>query len=237
MSKQTILGRVSQLVRANVNALIDQAEDPERLIDQLVRDYTRNISEAEQAVAQTIGNLRMAEQDHREDVEAAAEWGRKALAASNRADQMRDVGLPDEAARFDTLAKIAIGKQIAAESEAQAAEPAIASQTEIVAQLKGGLATMREKLEELKTKRNQLISRSKVADAQTKILDATRSIDILDPSSELGRFEDQIRRVEARVRGSQELQASSVESQFAELEDIGQQSEIDARLAALKLGS
>ena len=55
-----ILGRIGNLVRANVNSLIDGAEDPDKMLDQLVRDYTNNIAEAEQAVAQTIGNLRLA---------------------------------------------------------------------------------------------------------------------------------------------------------------------------------
>ena len=86
MAKQSILGRISQLVRANINALIDQAEDPQLMLDQLVRDYTNSIAEAESAVAQTIGNLRLMEQDHAEDIENAADWGRKALAASAKAD-------------------------------------------------------------------------------------------------------------------------------------------------------
>ena len=61
MAKQSIFGRISQLVRANVNALIDQAEDPEKMLDQLVRDYSNSIADAESAIAQTIGNLRMQE--------------------------------------------------------------------------------------------------------------------------------------------------------------------------------
>ncbi|CAO0833816.1 hypothetical protein SMICM17S_10876 [Streptomyces microflavus] len=89
MTKQTILGRVTQLAKANINALLDQAEDPQKMLDQLIRDYTSNIAEAEQAVAATIGNLRLMEQDHKEDVEAAAEWGSKALAASRKADELR----------------------------------------------------------------------------------------------------------------------------------------------------
>ena len=92
MAKQSILGRVSALLRANINALLDQAEDPQLMLDQLFRDYTNNIAEAESAVAQTIGNLRLMEQDHKEDVEAAADWGRKALAASAKGDELRAAG-------------------------------------------------------------------------------------------------------------------------------------------------
>ena len=76
MAKQTIFGRIAQLTKANINALIDAAEDPEKMLDQMVRDYTNNIREAEAAVAQTIGNLRLLEKDHAEDVKAAQEIGR-----------------------------------------------------------------------------------------------------------------------------------------------------------------
>src|SRR5690606_23584726 len=119
--KQSILGRISQLTRANLNALLDKAEDPQKMLDQMVRDYTDSIAEAEQAVAQTIGNLRLAEADHAEDVAAAKEWGGKAIAASNKADQLRSAGHDGEADRFDQLAKMALGKQISAENEARAA--------------------------------------------------------------------------------------------------------------------
>ena len=112
MSKQSILGRIGQLVRANVNAMIDGAEDPQLMLDQLVRDFTNNIAEAESAVAQTIGNLRLMEQDHQEDLDAAADWGRKAIAASAKGDQLRAAGNAIDADKFDNLAKIALGKQL-----------------------------------------------------------------------------------------------------------------------------
>jgi len=236
MAKQSILGRISQLLRANINALIDQAEDPELMLDQLVRDYTNSIAEAESAVAQTIGNLRLLEQDHAEDVEAAADWGRKALAASSKADELRGSGNAADADKFDTLAKVALGKQIASENEAKAAEPTIAAQNEVVDKLKVGLDGMRQKLNELTAQRNELVARAKIAEAQSQVHDAIQSIDILDPTSELGRFEEKVRREEAKVLGQQEIAASSLDAQFESLEDLGAQAEVEARLAALKSG-
>ena len=234
MVKQSIFGRISTLVRANINSLIDQAEDPEKMLDQLVRDYTNSIAEAEDAVAVTIGNLRMLEQDHKEDVDAAADWGRKALAASAKADQLRSSGNAGDADKFDNLAKVAIGKQLQSEKEAKDAEPTIASQTEVVEKLKDGLNGMRQKLDQLRSKRNELVARSKTAAAQSQVLGAMRSIDIQDPTSELGRFDEKVRREEAKVMGQQELAASSLDKQFESLEDLGTQTEIEARLAALK---
>ncbi len=236
MAKQSILGRITQLLKANINALIDQAEDPQLLLDQLVRDYTNSIAEAESAVAQTIGNLRLMEQDHAEDVAAAQDWGRKALAASSKADELRAAGNAADADKFDNLAKIALGKQVAAENEAKATEPTIASQTSVVDQLKKGLDGMRAKLSELTSKRDELVARAKTAEAQQQVHEAIGSIDILDPTSEISRFEDKIRREEAKVLGQQELAASTLDAQFETLEDLDKQAEIDARLAALKAG-
>ena len=234
--KQSILGRIAQLTRANVNALLDRAEDPEKMLNQLVRDYTASISEARDAVAQTIGNLRLAEKDHAADLAEARDWGNKALAASRKADQMRAGGDAAGADKWDSLAKIALTKQITAENEAKAAEPMIASQQQVVEQLKTGLQQMEAKLGDLHSKRDQLIARRKTAEAQVKVQGAIRSINVMDPTSELSRYEDQVRRVEAQAAGQMELAGSSLESQFAELEASGAEMEAEARLAALKSG-
>ncbi|MCI1675139.1 MAG: PspA/IM30 family protein [Ancrocorticia sp.] len=232
--KQTILGRMAQLAKANINALLDKAEDPQKMLDQMVRDYTNSIAEAQDAVAMTVGNLRLAQSDYNEDVKTSREWGQKALAASRKADSLRASGKEADAQRFDDLAKIAIGKQLQYEKEARDAEPLIQSQEEVVAKLKSGLDQMRNKLQELKSKRDQLVARQKSAEAQNQVQDAISSINVLDPTSELGRYEDQVRRQEALAVGKAEVAASSLESQFAELEDHSNDVEIEARLAALK---
>ena len=164
--KQTILGRITQLAKANINALLDKAEDPQKMIDQLIRDYTNSIIEAENAIAQTLGNLRMAEKDYEEDVKAAADWGQKAAAASAKADSLRAGGDEAGATKWDDLAKVAIGKQIQFENEIKTEEPALAAQREVAERLKKGLAQMKDKLAELKSRRDQLVAREKTAKAQ-----------------------------------------------------------------------
>lgn len=235
--KQSIFGRITQLAKANINSLIDSAEDPQKMLDQLVRDYTNSIADAEKAIAQTIGNLRLAEQDYNEDVAAAREWGGKAIAASSRADQYRASGDSANADKFDNLAKVALQKQISAEGEAKQAEPMIASQRETVEKLKTGLAQMKDKLVQLKQRRDTLVARQKSAQAQVQVQSAIGSINVLDPTSELARFEEKVRREEALAMGQAELAASSLDAQFAELEASGEELEVEARLAALKAGS
>lgn len=232
--KQSIMGRISQLAKANINSLLDRAEDPEKMLDQLVRDYTNSIADAEEAVAQTIANVRLAESDLQADKDAAQEWGRKAGAASTKADQMRASGDTAGADKFDNLAKVALGRQIDHENQVKAAEPNIASQNQTVETLKNGLTQMKTKLEDLKSRRSSLVARARTVEAQNTVGKAMASIDVLDPSSDLGRFEDKIRREEALVQGRAEARTTTLEDQFDQLEDTTNQTEVEARLAALK---
>ena len=233
MAQQSILGRITQLARANINSLIDSAEDPEKMLDQMVRDYTSSISEAEEAVALSIGNLRMMESDQREAVEAAADWGAKAAAAAGKANELRAAGSTAEADRFENLARVALKRQIDFEGQGKNLGSSIAQQSGVVETLKSGLNSMAAKLEELKTKRDELVARAKMADAQTKVHDALKSVDMNDPTGEISRFEDKVRREEARVAGQAELAASSLDAQFEGLDDLAEDAEVEARLAEL----
>jgi phage shock protein A len=234
MAQQTILGRISQLLRANVNAALDSAEDPEKMLDQMIRDYTNGISEAEEAVAQTIGNLRLLESDEQEARATGSEWGAKAAAASRRADDFRAQGNSSEADRFDSLARQALKMQLQYEEQVKVFDKQISAQSQVVDKLKDGLNGMRTKREELVSKRDELVARAKMARAQTQVQEAVRSVNIMDPTSEVSRFEERIRREEARAMGMAEVASSSLDAQFAELEDLTGDAEVEARLAALK---
>jgi phage shock protein A len=230
---QSILGRIGQLVRANVNAMLDSAEDPEKMLDQLIRDFTDNIAEAEEAVAQTVGNLRLLEDDQREAQRAHAEWGAKAAAASRKAEDMRSEGSA-EADRFDDLAKIALRRQLSFESQLSTFKTQIEQQTTLTNQLKDGLNKLRVKREDLVQKRDELVSRAKMAQAQMQVQSAVKNVSVMDPTSDLTRFEERIRRQEAMARGMAEVSASSLEDQFASLDETEDEMEVEARLAALK---
>jgi phage shock protein A len=236
MAQTSILGRIGQLVRANINSILDSAEDPEKMLDQLVRDFTNNISEAEEAVAQTIGNLRLVEDDAKEAREASAEWLDKAKAASRRADQLRTEGNTAEADRFDDLARIALRRQLSFEGTAKSLQTQVDAQTELSDKLKDGLNKLRVKREELVNKRDELVSRAKMAQAQQQVQTSLRSVSVMDPTSEITRFEERIRRQEAQVRGMEEVAASSLDEQFASLESDEDELEVQARLAELKSG-
>ena len=121
MGQQSIFGRIAQLTKANINALLDSAEDPEKMLDQMVRDYTNNIGEAEEAVAQTIGNLRM----HRGGLQGGSRdgggVGREGAAAARKGQELRAGGNTAEADKFDNLAGSRSKKQIDFERRGQGA--------------------------------------------------------------------------------------------------------------------
>jgi phage shock protein A len=188
-------------------------------------------------VAQTVGNLRLLEDDQREAQAAQQEWADKARAAAQKAEQSRAAGNAAEADRFDELAKIAIRRQISFESQVGTFSTQIEQQTALTDQLKDGLNKLRLKREELVQKRDELVSRAKMAAAQRQVQEAVREVSVMDPTSELNRFEERIRREEAMARGMQEVAASSLEEEFASLEDADTEAEVEARLASLKGGT
>jgi len=227
-----ILGRVTTILRANLNDAIDRAEDPQKMIDQYIRDYTNNIAEAEQAVAQAVGNLRLAEDDLTKAQADVQDWGSKAAAAAARASQS-----PADAPRMDELAKAALKNQIAAEGRVSSLQAMIAQQTSLCDQLKAALNGLRAKREELVQKRDELVARQKMAEAQKQVQQSFSSINVQDPTSDIARMEEKVRRDEAMARGMAEVSASSLDSQFKALEDTSTDLEVESRLAALKGGS
>jgi phage shock protein A len=229
-----ILGRIGNILRANLNDMLDNAEDPGKMIDQLVRDYTNDISEAETAVAQTIGNLRLAEDDLAAAKGEVDEWGSKATAAASRASQAQAAGNTADAARFDDLAKAALRQQIMYEGRVKSLQASVDQQTAQVEQLKAALNGMHAKLDELEVKRDELAARKRMADAQIKVQESVKSIDSHDPTSDMGRYEDKIRREEALAKGMSEVNSSSLDAQFQALDDDAADAEVEARLAALK---
>lgn len=237
MAKNSIFSRLFRIGKSNANAALDALEDPQKMLDQQVRDYTDNIAQAESAVAQTIGNLRMQEEDHKKAAQEAVQWGNKALSASNKAEEFVAAGDAANAQKFNQLATMAIQRQMASEKTAANLEPAIVSQREIVEKLKTGLTTMKTKRQELVSKRDELVARARNAKTQGQMMDAVKALDMSDPTSEIARFETKIRSDEAKVRGAAELAASSLDSQFAALEDLGESTEVEARLASMKAGS
>lgn len=125
-------------------------------------------------------------------------------------------------------------------------EPTIAAQKNVVDRLRAGLTQMRSRLDRLKETRERLITSSRTAHGHGhghhlhghgRKADSVATVDVLDPTHDLNRFELKLRREEARVRGTAEEGPSSLDTQFESLDPVSGSAEIDARLARLKSGA
>ena len=152
----------------------------------------------------------------------------------DRADALRAEGNAAEADRFDALAKLALRRELSFEQQLSSFEPQIEQQRLFTDQLKDGLNKLRLKREELVQKRDELVARAKMAQAQMQVTESLKDVSVLDPTSELNRFEEQVRRQEAQARGMAEVSSASLEDQFDELQSGEEEIEVEARLAELK---
>jgi phage shock protein A len=186
MAKQSISGRVAQLARADIPALLARCEDPELLVDQLVADYTMTIAEAESAVLQTGASLRLLEQDRAEDVEVARVWAARAEQTSATAARRRQSGDDETADRLDALAEWARDEQRWAEGEAETARPTVEALSGLAARLESGLVSLRSTLEVLTSRREELVATAGESAAGSPV---ARTIDVLDPDEPLAHFD------------------------------------------------
>jgi phage shock protein A len=196
------------------------------------------VAEAEQAIVQLTDNLRLAADDQQEDAWAVAAWGRKAEVASQGADELRAAGEADDADRFDHLARAALGRQMIAENDVEIVEHIITAQHESIDTLSHGVSQMKSKLTGLKRRQDALAPGSaSTAPASTGVplQGAITMIEIMDPSSEVTLFEEEVRQAEARSRDAAEWPASPQDAQFPALDDIDKAA-IEERLKAVKAG-
>jgi phage shock protein A len=215
-----ILDRISRLVRANINDLIDQAEDPEKMIDQIIRDMQSSITTARAQVASMIAQEKELEADLDESDQLVNEWDAKARRAVE--------------AGKDDLAREALRRKHDAQENASLYREQHTTQQHTVEKLKQQLQLLESKYQATLSQRDTLIARQRRAVAQQKVADRVTSLSPLDPSSELDRMERKIRSTEARAAATIEMEDTSIDAQFRELD---YDTDIEQELEALKAES
>jgi len=211
-----ILERMSRLVRANVNDLIDRAEDPEKMIDQILRDMESNIVTARSQVAAMIAQEKELEADLRETRQLSTEWEEKAR---------RAVG-----AGKDDLAREALRRKRDNDENAQVYDRQLQVQNETVEKLKHQLQLLESKYQQTMGQRDSLIARQRRAKASQQVAQFTSTLSPLDASSELDRMERKIRSTEAQAAALTEMESTSLDAQFRELDyDVDIENDLEAR--------
>jgi len=212
-----IFERVNNILRANLNDILDRAEDPEKMLDQIIRDMEVAIRDAKGQVADMIAQEKMIKHDMERSQELSDQWGRKAeLAVKNGKDELALEALKR---KKDYQAHADVYRQ---QWEAQQAG---------VEKLKQELDELESKYDEAKRKKTVLIARHKRAAAQAQVVQTAERLDSIDYGAELDRMERRILEEEARAEATTEMAEESVEDQFATLEA---DDELQQELAALK---
>ena len=215
-----VLSRISTIFKANVNDALTKAEDPERILNQIVIEMNEQLADTKQKVASAIADEKRLQKQYQESVEQAKQWEEKATAAVQKER--------DDLAR-EALARRNNHQQLAEEYRIQWEK-----QKQAVDQLKEHLKGLERKIEEAGRKKNLLIARQKRAKAQKQIHETMVGMKNSSAFNAFDRMERKVGDIEARADAAAEmadLESDTLEDEFAKLET---RDSVDDDLAALK---
>jgi phage shock protein A len=212
-----ILDRVSTLMRANINDMIDRAEDPEKVVKQLIVDMNNQLLQVKTQVAAAIADEKMLYQRYQDNEAKAADWQQRAELAVEKGQ--------------DDLAREALSRRNAFSQTAVGFKTQYDQQEVQVEQLKQALQQLEGKIQDATTKQDLLIARSRRAKAETKIRTTLSGLDQSSALASFQRIEEKVNQQEARAQALGELDTDTMEHRFQLLQE---ESDVDRQLAALK---
>jgi phage shock protein A len=213
----TIVERMSTLVRANINDLLDRAEDPEKVIKQLLMDMHAQLLEAKTQVAAAIADEKQLYSRYEENQAHATEWQQKAELAVEKGE--------------DDLAREALTRRNSYQQTADGFKQQYDEQAKQVAELKEVLGQLETKISEAEAKKDLLLARSRRASAETEIRTTLSGLDQNGALAGFERMEEKVGQQEARAAALADVETDSVESRFAALETAD---DVERQLAELK---
>jgi phage shock protein A len=213
-----IFSRLGTLIKSNLNDLISRAEDPEKMLNQVLLDMQQQLVEAKKAVAVAIADEKKLQKQYTLELDKSKEWERKAMVAVRAGD--------------DNLARQALVRKQEHEAISTQFQQQWIAQKAAVEKLKDALRLLANKIEEAKRKKNILVARKKRAEAQRQIASTMQGLGDTSAFDTFERMADQINLLEAEAEAGAELagelSGSTLESKFLALESGGQGSEEDA---------
>ena len=223
----SLFERISLLLRSNVASLLNRAEDPEKVLDQLMQDMNKEFVDAKKQVALAIADERKLSKQVENARREASQWEAKAVTALN--------------AGKEDLARGAMERKLQFTQEADQYQILWDQQKNAAGALREKLVQLNEKIDEAKRKKGLLAARAQRAEAQMKIQEALGNAGTSSAMSHFERMERKVEEMEAEADAT-ELMAtplglegeSSLEAQFRELEAQEVSSAADAALAELK---
>ncbi len=212
-----LFDRIWRTIRANLNHLIGQMEDPEKILEQTVLDMQDDLIRLRQAVAQAIATQKRTERQAAQARSSAEEWYRRAQLALSKGDE--------------NLAREALARRKSYVETANAMEAQLSQQGSVVTQLKQNMMKLEGKIAEAKTKKDMYIARARSAKASEQLNEMLNRVGTGSAMSAFERMEDKVLQLEARSEAIAELGSDDLEKRF---EALGQGDDLDAELAAMK---
>ena len=212
-----LLERVSTLIRANLNDLIDRAEDPEKMIKQVTLDMRNQLMQVKTQVAIAIADQHVLEKKQKENAEKEAEWMRKAELAVDK--------------KQDDLARAALERSMSYKQMTGSFDSLVADQKTEVDNLKSALHKLEQKLAEAESKSDALIAQHRRSRALSKASDAQLAISDKSKVATFERMKSKVRHAEAVSKAKAEMANDNIEDQLAALE---KQDEIEKLLKEIK---
>jgi phage shock protein A len=212
-----LLERVSTLIRANLNDMIDRAEDPEKMIKQVILDMENQYLQVKTQVAVSIADQHILENKQREQEDTGKDWMRKAELAVDKTQ--------------DDLARAALDRYQTSSRLAQSFQEQVNDQKAQVETLKSALIKLEAKLEEAKSKREMLIARHRRSVALDKAVKAQVAIGEDSKNAAFDRLKDRVNHTEATAAAEVELLSDDVTEKLNRLD---RDTEVDRLLTDLK---
>ncbi|MBW4657919.1 MAG: PspA/IM30 family protein [Drouetiella hepatica Uher 2000/2452] len=213
-----LFDRIGRVVRANLNSMVSQSEDPEKILEQAVLDMQNDLIQVRQAVAQAIATQKRTERQISQSQATAEEWYRRAQLALQKNDE--------------TLAREALARRQSYQDTANALKSQIEQQSTVVGKLKQNMVTLESKLSEARTKKDMYIARARSAKASQQLNEMLDRVGTNNAMAAFDRMEERVLQLEAQSEAIAELSSGdAIEKQFKVLESGGN---VDDELAALK---
>lgn len=196
--------RITDIFKANVNEMLDRAEDPEKMLKQMVLEMEESINKSTLSVAQAVANQRNLEKKMQKAEKDQSEW-------MNKAKQAVEAGRDD-------LAKAALEKKSQAERNLNDLKPTYEQAKATADKLRSQLTELKAKLDEARTRQNTLIARAQSAKAQKALSQAASGVGS-DAFSKFDKFENKVEKLEseAEVYGELEGTDRKLEDEFKQL--------------------
>ncbi len=219
-----IFQKLSTLIKSNINDVISRAENPEKMLNQIILDMRDQLAKAKREVAAAIADERKLKAQLDDEVKQSRDWEHRAMLAVKEGR--------------DDLAKQALMRQQEHAERAQVLQGTWQAQAAETEKLKGSLRQLNDKIEEAKRKRNLLIAKQKRAQAQRRIHETMSGLSDTSAFEAFNRMADKIeeeeRRSLAHAEVNEALAGDTLETEFLRLEAGTGGADVESRLTSLK---